>query len=83
MIITVATVTYVLTRPPKTPEKEKHRKKRPIVKLNQTGKSFMSDNSEGIYQDEPSTEAKRSAESSGKELMRHSKRTTKAMLERI
>ena len=83
LIISVAAVTYFLTRPPKASEKEKHRKKKPMARLNQTGKSFMSDNSEGPYQDEPSTEARRSADSSGKEPMKPSKRPPKMILERI
>ena len=52
LIVSVATVTYILTRPSKkAEEKEKAKKKKNYPKLERTGKSFISDNSEGGFMD--------------------------------
>ena len=81
LIVGAASVTYYLTRPPKSSHKKSIRKKEKVgSRFNQTGKSFISDNSDGGFQDEPSTEARRSAESSGREASKPTRYATKTIL---
>lgn len=79
----VATLTYLMMRPAKR-EEEKNRKKKSALKQI-APKSFISDNEEGDYGEQPSTATRKSAESSGQELPARARKAPpeRNILERI